>query len=282
MLIGRIHNVNKGDFMRLIILLMILSLSCFSKTIVLEKGNFVLFNGEVDDSSVGPVKREVFDLINQDNFVETKEIYLVLNTPGGDVSSGIDMIEFITALPVKIPTITMFAASMGFQFAENLGHRYILESGILMAHKMSGGVQGEISKHNGQLENRLKLWEDRQERMDQVCADRAKMSIKAFQALMENEYWCEGQSCVDKGFADEVVKVSCGKSLIGFEQKTVIVEFMGMSFKVNAKFPNCPLLSPYDVKIVNGNEEKNLGEMPADQQKAINNALGIGLKNSLK
>lgn len=269
--------------MKLMLVLMLLSFSVFSKVIVLEKGNFVLFNGEVSDETTNPVKQQVFDLINQDNFVEQKkEIYLVLNTPGGDVGSGIDMIEFLTALPIQIPTITIFAASMGFQFAENLGHRYILESGVLMAHKMSGGMRGEISKHNGQLENRLRLWEDRQERMDQVCADRAKMSIKAFQELMENEYWCEGQNCINKGFADEVVKLSCGKSLIGFEQKTVSVNFMGMEFKVSAKFPNCPLLSPYDIKVEqNSKGEVKIGELPAEIQNEINKALGINLKTSL-
>lgn len=266
--------------MRLMLILMLFSFSVFAKTIVLEKGNFISFRGEVTEETTDPVKMQAFDMINQENFVEEKkEIYLILQTPGGSVSAGIDMIEFLTALPVQIPTVTVFAASMGFQFAENFGKRYILESGILMAHKMRGGTEGEISKHNGQLENRLRLWEDRQERMDQVCADRAKMSIEAFQSLIENEYWCEGQTCVDKGFADEVVKLTCGKSLVGFERKTVKVEFMGMSFKVSASFPNCPLLSPFDIKAGGDKaEEKSIGEMLPEQQKAIYKFLGIGLK----
>lgn len=265
--------------MRLMLILMLFSFSVFAKTIVLEKGNFAWFNGVVTDKTTEPAKREIFDLVNQENFVEQKkEVYLILNTPGGDVSSGLDLIEFLTALPVQIPTITIFAASMGFQFAENLGTRYILESGVLMAHKMSGGTDGEISKHNGQLENRLRLWEDRQERMDQICADRAKMSVVDFQKLIENEFWCEGKACIDKGFADEVVKVTCGKTLVGAEEKTVTISFMGMSFKVSAKFPNCPMLLPYDIKVGTGVEEKQLYDMTLEQQKGIKNALGIGLK----
>lgn len=168
-------------------------------------------------------------------------IYLVINSPGGSIDAGLELIENLSSLNRPVHTVNVFSASMGFQTAQGLGDRLITKNGTLMSHKAAGGFYGEFP---GQLDSRYDYYKKRVLRMDKLAAERSggKLTLQQYLDLIENEYWCDGQDCVDKGVADRVVTASCDKSLEG-THKNLLAEFyfMGMSIQITAEQDNCPV-----------------------------------------
>ena len=79
--------------MKFLAVLLLLMSSAFAKDIVLSSENTVSLFGPVDRASIGGVMHELTRLSQ----VGKKEdpIYLVLYTPGGSVSAGLELIEYM-------------------------------------------------------------------------------------------------------------------------------------------------------------------------------------------
>jgi len=208
--------------------------------ITLTKSNTVVFRGAVTGESVTEVQKKIFKLSSANKFQDT--IYLVLDTPGGDVVSGQEFITSLKALPQEIKTITNFAASMGFIMAQSLGERLILPHGTLMSHRARGSVSGQIP---GELNSRVEYWTRRMENIEKECADRMKLSVNDYKNLIVNEYWVDGQDAVNANAADKVVLAKCDSSMItGTNIETVRTLFGS----VRVTWSDCPLITyPLDV-----------------------------------
>jgi ATP-dependent Clp protease protease subunit len=200
----------------------------------------------VDDSSVGKVMSEVAGL--DQKLPKGQPIYLVLYTPGGSVQSGLEMIEFLRSLNRPIHTITIAAASMGWQILQHLDNRYVFEYSILMSHRARGGVEGEFGgEQDSQLIRRYRFWEKRIKEMDKqtVLRTKGKQTLESYTKDYENELWISGKEAVAKGYADKITKVVCDKSLNGFRTE----EVQGSFFSVKAKVSMCPInRGVHDVK----------------------------------
>ena len=149
---------------------LLVSLTVNAKDITLTNTNTIILNDQVDSNSVSQVMQEVQKL---DSTVKSGEpIYLFLNTPGGSIQDGLELMEYLNSLNRPIHTITLFAASMGFQIVQSQGERYILKNGILMSHKARGGISGEFGDGESQLDSRYKLWLNRILELDNVTVSR--------------------------------------------------------------------------------------------------------------
>ena len=163
-------------------------------------------------------------------------IYLFLDTPGGSVTEGFELIQAAKALPQKVVTITQFAASMGFIIAQNLGTRHILPNGIMMSHRASGGVKGQIP---GEADTRLAFWHDYLKAVDIGIAKRVGLTLEEYRNLTFSEFWTTGDRAVAKNMADKVVRVRCHKSLGGSYLQKISTLF-GSVF---VEWAQCPLIS---------------------------------------
>lgn len=214
-------------------------------TIVLSSDNVLILNSAVDSSSTAPIilkSRElnepsVFESFNNKS---KKPIYLFLNTPGGDIQSGLELIEGLKGSERPIHTVTLFAASMGFQISQNLGDRYILNKGVLMSHRASGGIQGSFGgKKPSQMDSRYNMWLNRLQEMDQTTVERTKgkQTLESYQNAYADELWLSGSQAVEGGYADKVVTMKCDKSLTGTTSHSA--DFMGIH--ISYELDNCPI-----------------------------------------
>lgn len=205
-----------------------------SRTLVLEARNTVVLRGPVTIDSVAKTMLELKAASRR--LDKSTPIYLVLDTPGGSVSDGLDLIDFANALPQKIHTVTLFAASMGFQIAQNLDRRYIIRSGTLMSHRAAlGGLGGQMK---GELESRYRMLRRWVDYLDYQAAKRMEMDVKAYEAMIVNEYWVHGYDAVQEKAADEQVLVRCGESLNGTDKVT----FQTLFGSISATISKCPLV----------------------------------------
>lgn len=203
--------------------------------VILNKNNVATLSDEVNGNSVGDTVSQLRGL------KETKEpIYLFMDTPGGSIQSGLELIEALKGSSRQIKTITSFAASMGFQIVQNANERLILKNGVLMAHKARGQVDGEFGgKGPSQMDNRLNFWKQRLQDLDIQTVNRSngKQTIESYQNAYENELWLTGTQAVEQGYADRVVVVKCDASLDGVNTRTTT--FFGM--EVQYDIDKCPL-----------------------------------------
>lgn len=213
-----------------------LPLFCAAAEIALSKDNHIYLNQAFTESSISSLMSDALE--KHHSLDKDEPLYLVLYSPGGSIMAGRKLITFLNSLKRKVHTISLFSASMAFHTVQNLGNRYILENGTLMTHKASGGFRGEFP---GQLEARYYWIMSIINKMNKNVVTRTKgvHNLKSYLDLHENEYWCDGESCIEQGFIDAVASVTCDKSLVGTEDR--IVNTMLGSFV--ATFSKCPLIT---------------------------------------
>lgn len=231
------------------------SMSQENDSLTLSKNNVLVLNAVVDGESVGKLISQAKELDAKlsglkEKACGKKHLILFLNTPGGSIQTGLELIEALKGLGRPVDTITLFAASMGFQIAQNMDTRYIIKNGVLMSHRAKGGFEGEFGgQAPSQIESRYALWKSRLDELDAKTVSRTagKKTLESYQKQYSTEMWLTGNQSVEQGYADKVVSVKCDSSLKGSTTHELLL--FGM-FRVSYELDNCPInTSPQNVQI---------------------------------
>lgn len=117
------------------LMLLALSTPTFAGTITLPKARTLTINGEVTGAIVLQAN-EVYALALK----SSDPIYFVINSPGGSVYAGLQMLTAMRAAKsrgVKFHCLsTLMAASMAFQIYSYCDYRYAFENTLLLFHPM--------------------------------------------------------------------------------------------------------------------------------------------------
>ena len=202
------------------------------KQILLTDKNTVVMNSEFRASTVTAVQQKLAALS-----AKTKgDLYLVLDSPGGSVSAGLDLIDYAKSLPNKVHTITLFAASMAYITAQHLDQRYIVSSGRMMSHRVRvSGVAGQIP---GEAISRIAHISKISRELSENVAKRVGVKYSHYMRSIYDELWLTANQAVESNHADAVVQVKCHKSLQG-TYNTLVRTFFG---EFNVEFSKCPLI----------------------------------------
>jgi len=214
--------------------------SVSKNTVVLDE-SIVLLRGVIDGQSVG---KAIKALLN----VKGNDILLFIDSPGGSVMSGMQLIDVMQGLISQgksITCISQFAASMAFVTTQACPKRIVLNSSVLMQHQASWGLQGGSEENNKSF---IKLLLTMTEKIVKAQADRIGMSTTDFRKLVLSDYWVLGEDIVKMNMADEVKSVVCSEKL---SNSTTTDRFMFMGIiPVTIVWSNCPLIAdPLDIMI---------------------------------
>lgn len=223
-------------FSFILAIVLLLCLSVQARQINLTPENTVTIRTEIDYESVGEAQLELMKLVAKRG-KGSYPIYLVIDSPGGSIDAGNSFIEFAKTIP-NVETVTLFAASMASAIVQQLpGKRLIIETGLSMFHRASGGFEGQFE--DGELESRLNLYKEVVRTMEQKNSDRLGLPLDTYKNLVKNEMWILGKDAVKRRAADEIVSVTCSQELLA-QSKTVLMQVMMFTF--NVKFNLCPLI----------------------------------------
>jgi len=245
------------------------------KRIVLTSKNTIALRDQINSETTADIMDQARSL--DKSFIMSKifndPIYLVLRTPGGDVQSGLEMIESLHGLNRRIDTITVFSASMGFQTVQQLGTRYILTNGILMSHRAKGTFGGEFGGLKpAQIDSYKNFWERRIDELDAMTVYRTHglQTLESYRQAYAPEMWLTGSQSVDQGYADQLVTISCDSSLSG----STVHETAGpFDTTISYELDDCPISStPRNIKI--SGFLTNKGYMSVDEFKSKNGGYG--------
>jgi ATP-dependent Clp protease protease subunit len=157
--------------------------------------------GEVDDKSA----KHVIDRLMYLDALETKDIHLYINSPGGYVTSGFAIYDCMKSLKSDVSTIcTGFAASMGsiILSAGEKGKRFIQPHARVMIHQPSGGARGQASD----IEITAKEIVLTKELSAKILADNCGQTIEKVIKDFNRDHWMGANESVKYGIVDKVLK----------------------------------------------------------------------------
>jgi ATP-dependent Clp protease protease subunit len=135
-----------------------------------------------------------------------KDIYVYVNSPGGEVTAGMAIYDTMNFVRCDIHTIVMGqACSMGSLLAQAgaPGKRSILPHARHMIHQPSGGAQGQATDIQIQAQEILKM----KEYLTNIYVkhNTAGKTYEQLAADMERDYFMSATEAVAYGLADQVI-----------------------------------------------------------------------------
>jgi len=156
--------------------------------------------GQVDDDSA---KHVIDRLLYLEMVAPKKEIQLIVNSPGGYISSGFAIYDTMKSLSSPISTVCSgLAASMGsiILSAGTKGRRFILPNARVMIHQPSGGTGGVASDIEIQMQELLKT----KNLGAKILSDNCGQSIERIMKDFNRDYWMSADESVKYGIVDKI------------------------------------------------------------------------------
>lgn len=157
--------------------------------------------GQVDDDSA---KHVVDRLLYLEMVEPNKEIQLIINSPGGYITSGFSIYDTMMGISSPVSTVCSgLAASMGsiLLSAGEKGRRFVLPHGRVMIHQPSGGSRGRVSDIEIQLDEILKSKKIGADILAANCGQTAEKILADF----DRDYWMDANESVGYGIVDGVM-----------------------------------------------------------------------------
>jgi ATP-dependent Clp protease protease subunit len=154
-----------------------------------------------------PLAKEVNKLLLTMDRKSKKPIYLFINSPGGEITSGFSI--FDTAQMIESEIITMvcgLAASMGSLIAlcANKENRIAAPNSKFLIHQplISGTMQGSASELEIHARDIIKT----KEKINQIYANETGKPIQEIKEATDRDYWMTAQEAKDFGLIHRIVK----------------------------------------------------------------------------
>jgi len=168
----------------------------------LLKERIVFITGPIEDHMATLVVAQLL-FLEADN--PKKEIALYINSPGGQVHSGLaiyDSMQFIRS-PVSTLCVGM-AASMGSLLlaAGYKDMRFALPNARIMLHQPSGGFQGQATDIMIHAQEILNL----KKRLNEIYVRHTGQSLKKIEDALERDYFLTPEMAKEWGVIDKVIE----------------------------------------------------------------------------
>lgn len=158
----------------------------------------IRITGEINDQEADEfmVKLAYLDALNHD------PIKIIINSPGGSVSSGLAMLDAMNAAESEIETVcTGVAASMGAFLVAcggRKGKRSITKNAEMMIHQPMGGISGQAADVRLTAIHLVKV----KKKLVLMLAKATGKSAKKIGDDMDRDYWLNAEEAVKYGLVD--------------------------------------------------------------------------------
>ena len=167
----------------------------------LLKDRIIFLGEEVNANSAAVVVAQLLFLEAED---PSKDIHLYINSPGGEITSGMAIYDTMRYIKCDVSTICIgMAASMGaFLLAGGTkGHRMALPNAEIMIHQPSGGSQGQATEIEIAAKHILRT----KEKLNRILSDNTGKPYETVAADTERDNWMDAEEAKAYGLIDSVV-----------------------------------------------------------------------------
>jgi ATP-dependent Clp protease protease subunit len=162
----------------------------------------IIFLGTaIDDQIANLVIAQLLHLESED---PDKDIYIYINSPGGDVYAGLaiyDTVRFIK------PDVQTFCFGSAMSMAAVLlaggakGKRMALPNAKILIHQVSSGFHGQATD----IEIHAREIIDIRKRLDQIIANHTEQSLEKVTRDTERDYFMSAEEAQEYGIIDRVI-----------------------------------------------------------------------------
>ncbi len=161
----------------------------------------VFLGEEINSTTANLVIAQLLHLESQDS---EKDISLYINSPGGEVYSGLAILDTMNFVKPDVSTICLgMAASMAAVLLASgtKGKRFCLPNSMVMIHQPSGGAQGQ------QTEIEIAAREIRETRnnLNKILADATGQPFEVVERDTERDNYMRAQQALEYGLVDRIV-----------------------------------------------------------------------------
>ncbi|MBX9704089.1 MAG: ATP-dependent Clp protease proteolytic subunit [Silvanigrellaceae bacterium] len=137
----------------------------------------------------------------------TKPIWLFLNSPGGEVSSGFSIYDTMRFIRPEIKVIVSgIAASIAtiILLGAKKEYRYALPNSRLLIHQplISGSIQGQASDIEIHAKEILKT----REKIAKIYHQETKQTMEKITKDMERDFWMTPEDAVEYGLVTKIIQ----------------------------------------------------------------------------
>ncbi|MDY4041974.1 MAG: ATP-dependent Clp protease proteolytic subunit [Collinsella sp.] len=161
----------------------------------------VFLGEEVNSVTANLVIAQLLHLESQD---AEKDISLYINSPGGEVTSGLAILDTMNYIKPAVSTICVgMAASMAAVLlaAGEKGKRFCLPNSSVMIHQPSGGARGQQTE----IEIAAKEIRATRQRLNQILAEATGKPVEQIQADTERDNFMTADEALAYGLVDRIV-----------------------------------------------------------------------------
>ncbi len=162
----------------------------------------IIFLGTAIDSQVANVT--VAQLLFLSHEDPDKEIQMYINSPGGQIYSGMAIYDTMKMIPNKVSTVAVgIAASFGTVLlaAGTKGQRYALPHATIHMHQPLGGAEGQASDIEIQAKEILRL----KSRLNDILAASTGKTLQEIEHDTERDFYLTADQAVEYGLVDKVL-----------------------------------------------------------------------------
>ena len=168
----------------------------------LLKERIVFLGEEVNSVSASVVVAQLLFLEAED---PSKDIHMYINSPGGEITSGMAIYDTMNYIKCDVSTICIgMAASMGaFLLAGGAkGKRMALPNAEIMIHQPLGGTQGQATEIEIAAKHIIKT----KEKLNRMLAANTGKPYEQVCLDTERDNWMDAQEALDYGLIDSIVE----------------------------------------------------------------------------
>lgn len=161
----------------------------------------VFLGEEINSVTANLVIAQLLHLESQD---AEKDISLYINSPGGEVYSGLAILDTMNYIKPAVSTICVgMAASMAAVLLAcgAKGKRFCLPNSMVMIHQPSGGARGQQTE----IEIAAREIRENRTRLNHILADASGQSFEQVERDTERDHYMRAQEALEYGLVDRIV-----------------------------------------------------------------------------
>ncbi|MDA0352056.1 MAG: ATP-dependent Clp protease proteolytic subunit [Chloroflexi bacterium] len=171
---------------------------------LLLKERIIYLGSGIDSNVANSIVAQLLWLDRED---PDRDITLYIQSPGGEIYSGLAIIDAMELVRAEVATIAVgFTASMGTAIlaAGTKGKRFALPSSTIHMHQALGGARGQASDVEIQARELMRL----NVHMRVFLAERTGRTLEEVERDFDRDRFMDAQQAREYGLVDEVIETT--------------------------------------------------------------------------